>query len=94
MTGLSPLKIFEYMACGKPVVTTRVGGLDRLMAKHDCGIAVRAGDIEALAKAISELLSNPKLSEHYGTNGREAAVKYYSWSSISKRILEIVFRAV
>jgi glycosyltransferase involved in cell wall biosynthesis len=90
VTGLSPLKIFEYMACGKPVVTTRVGGLDRLIEKHDCGVAVRAEDIEALVKAISELLLDPSLAEYYGKNGREAVVKYYSWGRISERILEIV----
>jgi glycosyltransferase involved in cell wall biosynthesis len=89
-TGLSPLKIFEYMACGKPVVTTDVGNLRNIIGRHKCGLIVKPGDIDAMSQALMKLVSNPELSERLGDNGREAAVRHYSWGVISEKLLDIM----
>jgi glycosyltransferase involved in cell wall biosynthesis len=39
-TGISPLKIFEYMACGRPIITNPVGGLDALFSEHEIGVMI------------------------------------------------------
>jgi glycosyltransferase involved in cell wall biosynthesis len=90
LTGLSPLKIFEYMACGKPIITTKVGGLERIINQHKCGLAVEPDNPDALVKGIKKLLSNPNLSEELGRNGRHAAEIFYSWSTISQSILTLI----
>ena len=90
LTGLSPLKIFEYMACGKPIVTTMVGGLDRIINEHQCGYVVEPDNLEALVEGIDRLLSNPELCEKLGRNGRHAAEKFYAWPKISERILSLI----
>jgi glycosyltransferase involved in cell wall biosynthesis len=89
-TGLSPLKIFEYMACGKPVVTTDVGNLRRIIDRHNCGLVVQPGDIDAMSEALMKLVRDPDLAKALGENGRKAAVAYYSWSAISKEVLDIM----
>jgi len=92
-TGLSPLKIFEYMACGKPVVTTDVGNLINIIGHHECGVIVKPGDIDAMSEALMNLMRNPELSKKLGGNGREAAVKHYSWGVISEKLLDIMYVA-
>ena len=94
VTGLAPLKIFEYMACGKPIVATRVGGLERMIARHNCGVAIEPEKIDCFVEAITGLISQPGLAEHMGRNGREAAEKYYAWPAISQKLLEIIQSAM
>jgi glycosyltransferase involved in cell wall biosynthesis len=94
VTGLAPLKIFEYMACGKPIVTTRVGGLERMIARHNCGVVIEPERIDCLVEAIRGLISQPTLAEHMGRNGREAAEKYYAWPAITRKLLEIIQSAM
>ncbi len=90
LTGLSPLKIFEYMACGKPIVTTMVGGLDKIINGHKCGCVVEPDNINALAEGIDRLLRNPVLCQKLGRNGRDAVAKFYAWPKISERILSLI----
>ena len=90
LTGLSPLKIFEYMACGRPIVTTMVGGLERIINEHKCGCVVEPDNVEALVEGIDELLCNPTLCEKLGRNGRRAAEEFYAWPKISERILSVI----
>ena len=90
LTGLSPLKIFEYMACGKPIVTTMVGGLERIINEHKCGCAVEPDNLEALVEGIDKLLCNPALCEKLGRNGRRAAEEFYAWPKISEHILSVI----
>jgi len=90
LTGLSPLKIFEYMACGRPIVTTMVGGLDKIINGHKCGCVVEPDNIDALAEGIDRLLRNPVLCQKLGRNGRDAVAKFYAWPKISERILSLI----
>jgi alpha-maltose-1-phosphate synthase len=54
--GLSPIKLFSYLACGKPVVASRIGGLEFLEA-NGLGTLVSCGDAEAFAQALSYWLN-------------------------------------
>ena len=92
-TGLSPLKIFEYMACGKPVITTDVGNLKNIIGRHDCGLLVQPGDIDGMSQALMKLVKDPELSQKLGENGHEAAVRHYSWGVISEKLLDVMYVA-
>jgi glycosyltransferase involved in cell wall biosynthesis len=78
-TGLSPLKLFEAMACGVPVVASDLPGLADVVRQHDCGIVVEAGDSHALARAIDQLAADPAAARAMGARGRTAAVAEHSW---------------
>ena len=54
-----PNKVFDYMAAGKPVVATRVGGVSDLVLHQKTGILVPPKDSHALARGISQMLSLP-----------------------------------
>jgi glycosyltransferase involved in cell wall biosynthesis len=79
--GLSPLKLFEAMASGVPVVVSDLPGLRDVVQAHDCGLIVRPDDAEALASAVQQLAGDRARAREMGQNGRRAAVAEYSWSS-------------
>ncbi|MDH5762869.1 MAG: glycosyltransferase family 4 protein [Nitrospinota bacterium] len=85
-TGISPLKIFEYMACGRPIISNPVGGLDTLFSQHKIGVMVNSMDPLDWEKPIIELLGDPEKMKTLGDNGYRAVQTDYSWEAICKKI--------
>lgn len=85
--GLSPLKIYEYMACGKPVVCSRIPNLE-FIEQQKTGILVEPQNPEELAKAIIDLMDDENLREEMGINARDLAVKNYSWEANARKVEE------
>ncbi len=79
--------VIEAMACGVPVVATRVGGLPEYLEDGKTGILVEPGDASALAEAIICLLSDENLRRSMGEAGRKRAVKYFSWERTVEKLL-------
>lgn len=86
--GYSPLKLHEYMACGRPVVATRTKGFEVLEEKR-AGLLVDPENPEDLADAIAELLGNPQRAKHMGESGREYVLENRSWESVARRVAEV-----
>ncbi len=78
-SGLSPLKLFEAMACGVPVVASDLPGLGDTVREHDCGITFPAGDPDGLARSVAAIADDPDRARAMGARGRAAAVARYSW---------------
>jgi len=70
--------IIEYMACGVPVVATRVGGNPELVTEAENGFLVPIGDPEALAEKISLLIENEELRSSIGEANRRKVSEQYS----------------
>lgn len=79
--GLSPLKLFEAMAAGVPVIGSDLPGIRDVVIEHDCGILFQAGDARGLAAAVARLAGDAALAEAMGRRGRAAAVATYSWDA-------------
>ncbi len=84
-TGVSPLKIFEYMACGKPVVSSRIEGLE-FIEKEYAGQLAEPDDAVSLANALQGLLTNTEIRIEMGRRSLEIAREKFSWDS---RVVEI-----
>jgi starch synthase len=84
-SGYSALKLYEYMACGKPVIASRVRGFE-ILEENFAGILVEPENHEKLAEAMSKLLENKSLREEMGRNGKNHVVKNHSWEDASKKI--------
>ena len=82
------LGALEAMGCGTPVVGTRVGGLQTLIKDGESGILVPAGDYQALAEAIAQVLGDPRLRMHLAHGARERA-EHYSWRMVADRVEEL-----
>jgi D-inositol-3-phosphate glycosyltransferase len=78
----------EAMACGTPVIASKVGGLTSLIQDERCGFVVPEGNAQVLAEKICLLLGNPALRETLGRHARERAM-HYNWHAIADRILAL-----
>ena len=86
--GGSSLKLYEYMACGKPVIVSDIPGLD-IVAQYEAGLIVEAENVAALEEAVLYLLENPELCKQMEENARETARKHFSWRHTTERILAL-----
>jgi len=93
-TGISPLKIFEYMACGRPIITNPVGGLDALFREHEIGVMIHSMNPQDWGKPIKDLLGDPEKMKTLGDNGYRAVQTHYSWEAICKKIENTLERLV
>jgi starch synthase len=82
-----PRSILEAMACGVPVACTKLPQLVKIVS--GCGMLFPVKDPEALAAALSTLVSDPEMAQIYGKNGRERAVSMYSWSDTVSKTLDL-----
>jgi glycosyltransferase involved in cell wall biosynthesis len=87
-TGFSPLKLCEYMACGRPVVATRTDGFE-ILEENNAGLLVNPENSQEFGDAIINLLRNPELRKQMGENGREYVVENRSWQSVATRLAEV-----
>lgn len=90
----SPLKLYESMACGVPVIASDTIGISEVVNETRCGILVPPGDAKAVVRATCELMENRGLAAEMGRRGREAAVARYSWRARSVQRREIIERAI
>lgn len=85
----SPLKLFEYLACGLPVVASDLPSIRDVIRDGENGLLFREGDPRALAAAVKRFMEHPEQRRAVASRGREEAAQY-SWSGRAKRILAFV----
>ncbi len=79
----------EAMACGKPVVASRVGGLQEIVIDGETGFLTEPRNARDIAEKLTLLLTDKKLRHTMGKRAREIAVERYSWRAVTLRILEV-----
>ena len=82
------LVVLESYAAGRPVVASRVPGLEELVAERESGLLVPPDSVEALARALQELAANRDRADAMGRQGR-AWVQRYSWRAVAERHVEL-----
>lgn len=85
----SPLKVYEYMAAGVPVVASRIGQLELLIEDEVSGLLCPAGDARALADALDRLRREPGLRARLGQAGRATVLRDHTWGAVVRRILAL-----
>ncbi len=83
----SPLKLFDYLACGKPVVCSAIPSIAKFCKKNQAVISVRPDNPQALAQAINTILANPQQMATMGAAGRQSVEKGNSWDAITQKII-------
>lgn len=82
----SPLKLFEYMAAGKPIVVSRKPEFEEVLTDGENAVFVEPGAVIELAKTVDGLLSEPSVRTELGRQAKDEA-KQYDWGVRAQRIL-------
>ena len=81
----SPLKVVEAMAAGRPIVASRFGSIEAMLA--GTGRLVPPGDPTSLAAALAGLLDDPPEAGRLGAAARGRAEAAHGWDRVARRIL-------
>ncbi len=84
-----PVKLFEYMACGLPVIISDFPPNRAVVASADCGLLVDPTNADAVAAAIAHLLTDPAEARRLGDNGRRAFETQYNWQALEPKLLAL-----
>lgn len=80
--------LLEAMACGTPVICTRVASMPEIVEDGRTGFIVEPGDRQALAARLQWLAANPAQAAAMGEAGRCVVVERFQWSQVVKRCLD------
>ena len=83
----SPLKVYEYMAAGLPVVASNIGQIAEVIDHGVNGLLAPPGDVTALEKALDQLWRSPSLRYCLGDLAREKILQHHTWERVVEKIL-------
>ena len=84
-----PVSILESLACGTPVVSTRIQGVCEIIKDAENGFLVHPSDYMELADRICKMLNDKGLRNKMGRNGREMVRNEFNWVYLSKEIMRV-----
>tara|TARA_Y100000748_G_scaffold303958_1_gene311029 strand:- start:1714 stop:2868 length:1155 start_codon:yes stop_codon:yes gene_type:complete len=87
-----PRSIIEAMMMSLPVLATDIRGSREEVIHNQTGLLVPVRSPCLLAKAMTQLINNPKLAKNMGENGRKRALKYYDEKKVIDLQLDIINR--
>lgn len=84
-----PVKLFEFMAAGLPVIASKEGESAKFVEEAQCGILVNPLDVNEIQQAIVWLFTHPNEAELMGKRGQELIFSKYNWESESSVLLDL-----
>jgi glycosyltransferase involved in cell wall biosynthesis len=84
-----PIKMFEYMSAGVPVIASNFPIWQEIVENNNCGICVDPLNVNEIADAMKWILENPEEAAQMGRNGRHAVETIYNWEAESKKLVEV-----
>lgn len=92
LASFVPTKLFEYFACGLPVVASDLPSIRRFREVADWGLLVEPHDPAAHARAIGCLLDDPAAARAKGARARRAAEEHFNWDAEAEKLLALYER--
>jgi glycosyltransferase involved in cell wall biosynthesis len=83
-----PIKMFEYMAAGIPVIASNFSKYREIIENNKCGLCVDPRDPAKIADAIIHIMEHPDEARKMGENGRKAVRELYNWEKEEEKLLE------
>jgi len=88
-----PVVLMEAMACGVPVISTRLSGIPELINDRESGRLVEPGDLDSLEAALRERFEHPRLAEERAVAAREHVLEAYDSADNARRLIAEIERA-
>ncbi len=88
----SPLKVFEYMAAGVPVVASEIGQIADVVTHERTGLLHRPAAIEEMAAAIERLRRDPEMAQRLAAAARRVVARRFTWEGNADRVLDLIRR--
>jgi glycosyltransferase involved in cell wall biosynthesis len=89
-----PIKLFECMSSGLPVIGSRLPALQKVIRRAGCGLLVEPSDADSLAEAIVYLLTHPREAARMGRRGRQAVRDIYNWKRMEERLFAVYSKVI
>lgn len=83
-----PIKIFEYLLAGLPIIVSDFPFYKSLIKRKPCGLVVNPEDALEVAKAIDYLIDNRILREKFSNNGKSLILSKYNWNNEEKKLFD------
>lgn len=84
-----PIKMFEYMAAGIPVIASNFKLWSEIIEEIRCGLCVDPNNVDEISKAIKYIMDNPEEARTMGENGRKAVLDKYNWCTQEEILLQL-----
>mgnify|MGYP002712993679 CR=1 FL=1 len=84
-----PVKMFEYMAAGIPVIASNIKLWQDIVEDAECGICVDPMKPKEIADVIEYMITYPKEAETMGQNGKKAVMRKYNWGVEEKKLFKV-----
>lgn len=81
-----PLKLFDYMSCGLPVVANRIGGWSEIIEKEQIGMLIDDNS-DSFAECVDMLLNDDSMWHKMRQNTQNLVKEKYNWESVAQKIL-------
>lgn len=88
--GITPLKLFEMLACGRPVIVSDFRGMADLVRQGPCGLVIPSGDATALAEAVAALAADPVRAQVLGAAGANLIATEHSWDARAAETAQVI----
>lgn len=85
----SPLKLFEYMACGIAVVAPGLGQIAEVVHDGQTGLLYAPGNLEALSNRCEELFADPPLRQRLGQAAAKLVHGQFTWDRNAQKVVEL-----
>ena len=89
----SPLKLFEYMASGRPIVASNLPNVASILTQHDSGVLIDNDSIDCYINAIDEIIIDPRVSKELGARARKLSLNH-TWENRVAKILTAAGKAL
>jgi hypothetical protein len=92
-TRCLPIKLFYYMACGRPMIYTNLKAIRQAVPEMEqMGCLVDPGDLDKICKSVSNYLSDWKLYKSHCETARKSALEKYNWDNIKNRLTQLILK--